>query len=219
MKRVGVSFRLLDKAPPYENAVRLAGLDPVRVTPDAPVPLDGLDGLVLTGGTDIDPALFGEEREPHTDDPDRERDRLEMELLTHALDRDLPVLAICRGMQLFNVFHSGTLIQHLEHSKRHSVREKPPHEDVHSVRICPGTRAAAIYRDANYGVNSRHHQGVDRVGKDLLVSGVSDDGLVEILERPDRRFAIGVQWHPEDRVEHCPADRRLFEAFAEAVGA
>jgi putative glutamine amidotransferase len=217
MKKVGVSFRYPDKLPPYENAVRLAGLEPVRITPDAPVSLDGLDGLVLTGGTDINPSLFGEESGPHTDTPDAERDELEATLLREALDYDLPVLAICRGMQLFNVFHGGTLHQHLEHTERHEVRSKPVFEDVHTVRICPRTRAAAIFGAGDYGVNSRHHQGVDRVGENLVVSGMSDDGLVEVIERGDRRFAVAVQWHPEDRVNHSPGDRRLFEAFGEAV--
>jgi gamma-glutamyl-gamma-aminobutyrate hydrolase PuuD len=217
MNRIGISFRLREKAPPYERALRLAGLEPVPIRPDSSVPAQDLDGLLLTGGSDIDPARYGQERDRHTGEPDPDRDELEFNLLRDALEIDLPVLAICRGMQLFNIFHGGTLMQHLVAVERHDVRSKPVHEEVHSVRICPRTTAALIFGAGEHGVNSRHHQGVDRIGEGLFVSGISDDALVEAIERPDRRFAVAVQWHPEDRIDHSAADRRLFEAFAEAV--
>jgi gamma-glutamyl-gamma-aminobutyrate hydrolase PuuD len=217
MKRIGVSFRFRDKVLPYELALRLAGLEPVAITPDSSPLTQDIDGLLLTGGSDIEPARYGQVRGPHTGKPDPGRDELELNLLKNALDTDLPVLAICRGMQLFNVFHGGTLIQHLVAVERHDVRSKPAHDEVHSVRICPRTTGASIFGAGDYGVNSRHHQGVDQVGEGLVVSGISDDALVEAIERPDRRFAVAVQWHPEDRIEHSAADRRLFEAFAQAV--
>jgi putative glutamine amidotransferase len=217
MKKVGVSFRYPEKLPPYENAVRVTGLEPVAITPDEPRTLDGLDGLLLSGGTDVNPELFGEARGPHTEQPDSPRDELELRLLAEALDKDLPVLAICRGMQLFNIYHGGTLQQHLENAQRHSARSKPAHEEVHFVRICPKTRAARIFGVGDYGVNSRHHQGIHHPGSGVVVSGLSDDALVEVIERADKRFAVAVQWHPEDRVNHSSGDRRLFEAFAEAV--
>jgi putative glutamine amidotransferase len=217
MKRVGISFRFQGKAPPYQRALRLVGLEPLPITPDAPVAAEELDGLLLSGGSDIDPSQYGQERASETREPDPDRDRLELQLLKDALDSDLPVLGICRGMQLFKVFHGGSLIQHLVTVERHDVRSKPVHEDVHTVRICPRTAVASICGAGDYGVNSRHHQGIDRVGDGLVVSGLSDDAIVEAIEQPDKRFAVAVQWHPEDRIDHSPADLRLFEAFAEAV--
>ena len=207
MPRAALTYHDETRLAPYAEALRNAGIEPLLVTPDAPIDsLDGVDGLLLTGGTDLDPALYGAEPQPETEIPDRERDALEQRLLREALQRNLPVLAICRGMQLFNVTHpGGTLLQHLA---GHRTPQTP-----HQVAIDAGTRLARIFGAGARSVNSRHHQAVGLVGQGLIVSACAADGVVEGLERPDKRFAVAVQWHPED----LPEDRALFEAFREAL--
>jgi gamma-glutamyl-gamma-aminobutyrate hydrolase PuuD len=167
----------------------------------------------LTGGSDVNPALYWHGRSEQCGEPDDERDAFELELLSDALARDLPILAICRGMQLFNVAHSGgTLKQHIE---GHEVRDRDPAESTHDVEPATGTRLAAIFGATPLPVNSRHHQAVDAVGTGLLVSALScADSVIEALERPDLRFALAVQWHPEDQIRRYPRQLRLFEAFA-----
>jgi putative glutamine amidotransferase len=213
--RVGVPFRVASKLPPYENALRLVGLEPVCFTPETPARLEDLDGLLLAGGTDVDPELYGEDRDPVTDEPDKVRDRVELELLRDALNRDMPVLAICRGMQLFNVFHGGTLVQDLPRPHCH---RQPGVLSAHTVSVCDESRLRRILGAGPFDVNSRHHQAVKRVAQGLIVAAVAEDGVVEAIERPGARFAIAVQWHPEDRVNQWPCDRKLFEAFAESCG-
>jgi putative glutamine amidotransferase len=211
--KVGVTFRFQHKLEPYLKALQSAGLEPVPISPANGRSLDGLGGLVLTGGSDISPARYNEQPQAQTQDCDDARDQMEEQLLQHALKRDLPVLAICRGMQLFNVVHGGTLAQHVEN---HSF--KSGGQPVHEVQVIAGTRLASIIGPGNHAVNSRHHQAVAVLGKGLKVSAVSaNDNLVEGLERADQRFAVAVQWHPEDQAETEPAQRKLFEAFAEAV--
>jgi putative glutamine amidotransferase len=210
--RVGLTYRFEAKAGPYLRALREAGLDPVSITPDCRRGLDGLAGLVLSGGTDLDPGLYGQTRHPNTQQPDRERDELERELVLQALHGDLPVLAICRGMQLFNIVHGGTLHQDVD---GHSAKEL----GAHHVQVMPGTMLATITGGGPKEVNSRHHQTVDRLGNGLIVSAqATADGTIEAIERPDRRFALAVQWHPEDRIDSDELDRRLFLAYAAAVG-
>lgn len=207
MKRAALTFRNERKIGPYAEALRAAGIEPVFVTPDAPISsLDGI-GLVLSGGTDLDPALYGAAPDLSSDSPDRERDALEQRLLREALDRDTPVLAICRGMQLFNVAHSGTLIQDIA---GHRTQERIAHD----VLIQAGTQLGSIFGAGSHPVNSRHHQAVGQVGRGLTISARAADGVVEGLERADRRFALAVQWHPEDLFEQ---ERALFEAFREAL--
>ena len=215
-KQVALTFRFHKKAEPYAEALRAAGLDPVSFQPERGAPsLDGVAGLVLSGGTDIDPALYGAKADPRTQPSDRERDDMEWRLLEQAVAGGMPVLAICRGMQLFNVFHQGgTLLQHLD---RHAVTSPDPSDPVHSVLQEPGSRLASILGSGPVEVNSRHHQAVQQVGLGLRVTSRSDDGVVEGLERPDLRFAVAVQWHPEDQARRFPAQHRLFEAFAAAL--
>jgi putative glutamine amidotransferase len=209
MPRAAVTYGLKTKAGPYLDALRDAGAEPVSVTPALPVDsLNGFGGLLLTGGTDVAPARYGQSPQPETEPSDEARDELELRLLREAIERDLPVLAICRGMQLFNVFHGGTLLQHLE---GHAVRPSDKSRPVHAVEILDGTRLAKIFGVVELQVNSRHHQAVDQAGAGLLVSARSaSDEIVEGLERADRRFAVAVQWHPEDQPAHSP----LFAAFA-----
>ncbi len=208
--RVGVTYSIPRKVESYADAVRLAGLEPVLIAPGAPLSITGCDGLVLTGGTDIDPARYGEAPDGTSSEPDPARDELEAILLAQASDTDLPVLAICRGLQMLNVVRRGTLKQDIP---GHKVKDA---SDVHTISIKPGTKLAAIVGDGELSVNSRHHQAVGRLGEGLIVSARALDGTIEGLEDPDKRFLVAVQWHPEERVETHLPDRTLFAAFADA---
>ncbi len=217
-KRVAVTFGAGNpaKVEPYEAALRAVGLEPVR-NPDS---LAGVEGLLLTGGTDVDPSLYGEARHPETQDPDHARDTLELHLLREALETGKPLLAICRGLQVFNVASGGTLIQHLDDGGKPRMRTSGGSADIHTVTVKPQTKLADIGGEGVHPVNSRHHQAAGRIADGLVVSAISpDDGVVEGLEKPDHPFAVAVQWHPEDRIAASELDRRLFEAFAGAVGA
>jgi putative glutamine amidotransferase len=215
-KRAALTFRYDKKAIPYEEALRAAGIEPVPFKPGACIPkLDGVAGLVLSGGTDLNPHCYDAVRDPKTGDPDDERDRMELQLLKEAISADLPVLAICRGMQLFNIFHEGgTLAQHIE---GHQVASEDASAAVHTVEQVDGSHLARILGNGPVPVNSRHHQAVDRVGRGLCVTSRASDAVIEGLERPDLRFAIAVQWHPEDQVRRFPVQLQLFEAFARAL--
>jgi gamma-glutamyl-gamma-aminobutyrate hydrolase PuuD len=200
--RVGLPFGNTPeyKRRPYREALAAVGVEAVE---DATT-MEGLDGLVLAGGTDIDAALYGAARHPETGEPDCDRDRVEVALLREALERDLPVLAICRGMQMLNVTLGGTLAQHIE---GHLC---PGQANAHGVSIAVGSRLEGILGTA---VNSRHHQCVARLADGLVVVGRAPDDVVEAVELPGKHFVVGVQWHPEDRAE----DWKLFAAFREAM--
>ena len=218
--RVAVSCGKPEQAKRYEEALRTVGLEPVVVAPANERPLSeiGAAGLLLSGGTDVDPALYRQDPAPESDKPDRDRDAMERRLLKEALHLDLPVLAICRGMQLMNVVLEGSLQQHHPHQAMHRVRTpEDPSRPAHEVTVRPGTRLAAILGEGACGVNSRHHQAVNRVAPELTVSACAPDGIVEALERPASSFVVGVQWHPEDQIEKDDRQRKLFEAFREAV--
>ena len=211
--RVALATRSEDKPEPYRRALREAGLEPVTFAPDTGEPLDSLHGLLLTGGVDVDPALYGESPVPETETPDRERDDYESMLLRAALARDMPVLAICRGQQLFNVVCGGTLIQHLPNLARH--QKKSGGAPVHDV-VLEG-QMAHVFGTSRAPVNSRHHQAADRVGDGLIVTARDpEDGVIEGFVYPSARFAMGVQWHPEDMAAD-QTQLRLFRAFASAI--
>jgi putative glutamine amidotransferase len=207
-----------DYAQPYEEALRSAGIEPVTISPGAGVPAD-VSGLLLIGGSDVNPARYGEPRDPETDEPDDPRDVLESALIQNFLDRDLPLLAICRGVQMLNVQQGGTLVQHLETTGRHRVRTADKGSPAHQVKIVPGTRLAAIAGEPlTMDVNSRHHQAIARAGDGLRVSARdSEDGTIEAVEHPDKRFVVGVQWHPENQCATDERQGRLFQAFADAL--
>ncbi|HLH43140.1 MAG TPA: gamma-glutamyl-gamma-aminobutyrate hydrolase family protein [Bryobacteraceae bacterium] len=211
MKAAILTYRNEAKLAPYLEALRQAGIQPTPVSPAKPIAsLQGM-GLLLTGGSDIDPSLYGQPLDPRADPPDRERDDLEQRLLREALSRDFPVLAICRGMQLFNITHAGgSLLQHMD-------GHKLANNGTHAVEIRAGSRLAEILGGGGQSVNSRHHQAVANVGAQLVVSATSADGVIEAVERPDLRFAIAVQWHPEDLLAAFPQQLRLFEAFGESL--
>jgi putative glutamine amidotransferase len=190
----------------YVRALQKAGAIAIVLPPDEvavadpDVLLDRVDALLLAGGADIDPASYGAEPHPETKGTWPERDRFELALTRRALERDMPVLGICRGMQLINVAMGGTLDQHLPASigdGRH--RSVAGTFGTHQVRLAGGSLACGAAGTDGLLVMSQHHQGVGRLGEGLEVSGWSvDDDVVEAIELPDRRFALGVVWHPEE---------------------
>jgi len=220
-RKVGISFCGEEKIAAYEQAARSVGLTPVRLMPSASPQVAELDGLMLTGGTDINPQLYGQDADPETSSPDDDRDAMELSLLREALRNDLPVLAICRGMQLLNVAQGGTLHQHLSsvsmHEQRQPCQLPGQHRAVHDIVVTQNSKLASIIGTGTHEVNSRHHQAIDHLGEGLDITAVSPDGVVEAVEVPGKRFAVAVQWHPEDRIAVSEEDRRLFESFAEAV--
>jgi putative glutamine amidotransferase len=191
----------------YVEAVQHAGALVVMLPPDELLledpgeVLDLLDGLVLAGGADIDPASYGELPHRETLDTVPERDRFEIALVRAAIERDLPVLGICRGMQLINVVYGGTLLQHLPERFGHHehLRVAGTFDGAdHDVDLSEGSLAARAAGETHHATKSHHHQGIDRLGEGLQISGSSSmDGLPEAIEMPDRRFVLGVQWHPE----------------------
>lgn len=213
--RVLIPYRNAGKVQPYLDAVRDGGAEPVPVLVNPHVRLDGFAGLLLTGGTDVNPQLYGQDAQPETDQPDEERDEVEFGLIRAAMGKDLPLFAICRGMQILNVYHGGTLVQHLPSGAHRKVENKAA--PVHDVTIEPDTLLRDIAGIDLWRVNSRHHQLVDQVGAHLLVSARGkEDGIVEAFEQPDKRFVLAVQWHPEDQIGLCPEQLHLFQRFAEA---
>src|SRR4051794_23652847 len=200
MKRVLIPYRHPGKLKPYIGAVCAGGLEAVPISVSESPKINGFRGLLLMGGTDVNPKLYGETARPEVDQSDDERDAVEQQLLDEALRIDLPVLAICRGMQLLNVHSGGTLIQHLE-STKHDTEFDDKGTIAHQVIVEPQSRLAEITGAIRLEVNSRHHQAVSRIGRGLQVSARdSEDGTVEALEGSDRSFVIAVQWHPEDQV-------------------
>lgn len=198
----------------YVHAVHESGGRAVLITPDAPDTdvLEGIDGIVFTGGSDVDPELYGEAPHPTTK-VKPQRDTAELLLLRAAVAADLPVLGVCRGMQLMAVAYGGRLHQHLPDVLGHEGHRpvSGPKFGHHPVRLLPRSRAQAILGD-EVTVNSYHHQGVSDPGGLTPVGWCPDDDLIEVVEDPARTFVLGVQWHPEDT-----DDFRVFEAFVEAA--
>jgi len=191
----------------YVEAIQRAGGIALMLPPDPSLTgspdevLDRIDGLILAGGVDMDPGTYGAERHPATDRPARDRDDFEIALATRAMERDIPFLGICRGMQVMNVARGGTLVQDLPSTAGHDEHRRVlgTFEGAdHPVRLEPGSLAARAAGEERHATKSHHHQGVERVGAGLVVTGWAEmDDLPEALEDPDRRFALGVQWHPE----------------------
>ena len=201
----------------YVDAIEKAGGRAVVIPPaeeDIEQTLDALDGIVFSGGSDVDPAHYGAEPHPETDVPQTRRDAGELALLKAALERDLPTLAICRGFQLLNVARGGDLVQHLPEAVGHDVHKQVPGEfAVHPVEVKEGTRLAGIV-GATPDVTSHHHQALGRVGDGLVETAWAADGTLEAVEDPSRRFVVGVQWHPE-----VGEDAALFEELVEQARA
>jgi putative glutamine amidotransferase len=208
----------------YADAVQRAGgialllpPDP-RAIADPDLLLDLLDGLLLAGGSDIDPAAYGARAHPATLGVNPERDAFEIALATRAVARDLPFLGICRGMQVLNVARGGTLLQHLPESHGHDDHRRTPgtfEGADHQVRLAAGSLAARAAGEESHRTLSHHHQGVDAVGEGLVVTGLSElDDLPEAVELPGARFVLGVQWHPE-----ADETSRLIAALVADAGA
>jgi gamma-glutamyl-gamma-aminobutyrate hydrolase PuuD len=199
----------------YVTAVEVAGGRPLLVPPSSEAieeTLDALDGLIFSGGSDLDPSTYGAESHPQTNGIRPDRDRAELALMGAALERDMPVLAVCRGFEILNVLRGGDLVQHLPDvvgDERH--KHTPGVFADHDVDVKDESRLGRILGN-RAPVKSHHHQGVGRVGTGLVATAWADDGTVEGLEDPTRSFALGVLWHPE---EH--EDGALFrELVAEA---
>ena len=192
----------------YTSSVARAGGMPVAIPPldGSTELLDLLDGLVFTGGSDLNPAMYGQEPHPESSGFHDERDRAELALIREALKRDMPVLGICRGMQLMNVALGGDLHQHLG-SDTH--KGPPGRYTFHEVEVEPGTRLAEVL-GAGTRTHSCHHQAPRRLGTGLRRSAQAEDGTVEAVELPAARFVVGVLWHPEeDEVRGAPLFREL----------
>ena len=202
----------------YSHALDAAGGLPVVIPPFEGTPqlLDRLDGLVFSGGSDLDAGLYGQPQHPGTLGVIPHRDASEVELMRAALERDLPLLGICRGMQLLNVVLGGSLHQHLDDFLDGSLHKAAPGTfATHPVSIEPGSRLQAMLGD-ELEVHSCHHQAPDRIGEGLRVTARAADGVVEGIEMEGARFAVGVLWHPEEHAElGGPLFRALVDACAE----
>ncbi|QFG26599.1 gamma-glutamyl-gamma-aminobutyrate hydrolase family protein [Actinomadura sp. WMMB 499] len=201
----------------YVRSVERAGGVPVLLPPAASLRGVGalagrLDGIVLAGGADVDPELYGAERHAETDPPQPQRDRFELALARAVVDADVPFLAICRGMQVLNVARGGTLVQHLPEAVGHERHAPEPGKmGSHPVRISPSSMIGKVLGEAA-DVPTLHHQAVGRLGKGLAAVAWADDQVVEAAELQGHRFGLAVQWHPEEGT-----DGRLFEALVAAA--
>jgi putative glutamine amidotransferase len=195
----------------YVRAVERAGGRPLLVPPGEDAieeTLNALHALIFSGGPDLDPHTYGQEPHPETKGVVPERDRGELALLEEALGRDMPVLAVCRGSQVLNVARGGDLVQHLPEVVGHERHKHTPGTFAdHDVELEPETRLASLLGD-HAPVKSHHHQGFGRLGSGLREAARADDGTIEAVEDPSKRFALGVLWHPE-----AGEDMRLFEAL------
>jgi putative glutamine amidotransferase len=201
----------------YVRAVEAAGGRALLVPPSMEgidETLDALDGLLFSGGSDLDPEVYGQDAHAETDGVVPERDRAEIALLQAALERDMPVLAVCRGSQVLNVARGGDLVQHLPDVVGDEKHKHTPGTFAdHDVDLVSGTRVQQILGD-HAPVKSHHHQGYGQLGEGLREAARAGDGTIEALEDPSRRFALGVLWHPE-----AGEDFALFEALVEEARA
>jgi putative glutamine amidotransferase len=211
----------------YVRSVEQAGAIPLVLPPvrpeDVSAILDRLDGVLLSGGVDVDPALYGQAPHPKLGRVNRRRDDFELALTGEALRRDIPILAICRGHQVLNVATGGTLVQDIASTIEGAATHEgkgPRSRHSHRVDVAPRSRLGEILGQGPFPVNSIHHQAVLRLGEGLVPSAVCpDDGIVEGLEMPGRRFVVGVQWHPESFWNRPESFQSLFDAHAEACRA
>jgi putative glutamine amidotransferase len=211
----------------YVHAVEKAGGIPLLIPPlgndeSLRAIAERLDGVLLSGGGDVDPARYGEEPIPQLGLVEPERDELELALARIALDDEQPVLGICRGMQTLNVAQGGTLYQDIGAQQPKAIRhdyhsyEGPRDLRAHEISVADGSPLATIVGGSRYAVNSFHHQAVKEPGKGVKIIGWAEDGLAEAMMVEEHPFALAVQYHPEELVDSDPAAQRLFEAFVRA---
>lgn len=209
----------------YVHAIEQAGGLPVLIPPltdeDALAAIYArLDGLLLSGGGDIDPAHYGQERLPACHAPEVERDIAELALARRAVADQLPILGICRGQQLLNIALGGTLYQDittaLPAASQHDHHDRPRDERTHEIAIAPTSRLAHILGTTSHPVNSLHHQAIHQLGDGVRVVAQAEDGIIEAMELDGHPFALAVQFHPEELVASDEPSRRLFAAFVAA---
>ncbi len=185
---------------------------------------DRLDGIILAGGVDMDPATYGEERHPLCGVTDLARDRVELQLAAWALEDGKPLLGICRGLQVMNVARGGTLLQDIGAQLPEAIKHDyfptagfPRDHPAHPVALVDGSQLQRTFETDDLMVNSMHHRGIRRLGRDLAVTAIASDGLAEGIEALDRRFAVGVQWHPEVFETRDHRVHHLFRDFVDAA--
>ena len=224
-----IAIAWCSKLPDYEEAVRRAGGESWILDRAAQQPADIIRraaGLLLTGGGDVNPAIYGEAAHPAFDAAEAGRDEYEIELVCRAIEADLPIFAICRGIQVLNVARGGTLVQDIPTVLPRALGHRlavPPHEPValaHQITLKQDSLLAGAtggrFADAGgFAVNSRHHQAVKTLGEGLVATAAAPDGVIEAIEDPTRRFCLGVQWHPEN-FYRTGEFRSLFERFVQA---
>jgi putative glutamine amidotransferase len=223
------TFRRYALASTYTEGVERAGGIPFILPPQADnidQILDRIDGLLFSGGGDIDPARYGQTTvHERTYGIDEQRDRFELDLFQHALDRDMPILCICRGIQIANVALGGTLIQdiaseygdEIEH-RQHEAGFRAP-DKSHPVTAESGSRLHEVYGTTEIESNSFHHQAIRDVAEELIVIGRAPDGIIEAVDRPSSNWFLGLQWHPEMMFEEHPEHLKPFEALVNAANA
>ena len=210
----------------YSEVVALAGGLPLLIpvsfpVKDIPTLLSRLDGVLLSGGGDIAPALSGNENDVYSRNISASRDALELKIVETAVMKDLPLLGICRGCQILNVALGGSLYTDIDAQYPTSIRHSQsavhsPAYLAHEVKIMPDSVLASILRQPTLPVNSRHHQAVRQLAPGFLVTAQASDGLIEAIELAGKRFCLGVQWHPES-LQSSEAQRRIFEGFINAA--
>ena len=221
--RIGITADRPKRLPNYQASIEKAGgevqaLYPDSITSDA---LDHVDGLLLTGGGDIDASEFNDTNHPTVHHINRPRDEMELSLTRAAFQRGIPVFGICRGMQAMNIALGGNLIQDIPDE----IKSLLIHDDslssrqnlIHEISVMEGTKLRRILGKDRLGVNSFHHQAVKDLGKGLIATAWSDDGVIEAMELPNGPYFLGVQWHPEEFVDHGAIFHSLFQAFVEAA--
>ncbi len=207
----------------YIRAVEHAGGAPILLSPHHTLEstrelLDLVAGVVVTGGGDVDPALYGQAPHPTVEGVSQTRDSYEASVIELAMARELPILLICRGLQLFNVVKGGTLVQDIPITGPVHSQKRPRHEVTHAVNLTPGSKLAQVLGGERVMTNSMHHQAVDRPGEGIIPVAWAEDGVVEGFEVPGYRpWLLGVQWHPEELTPQDDAARSLFAAFLEAA--
>lgn len=215
----GKSYYLLNKN--YVTAVEKSGGVPLPLLciPEEEIIeiyLEKIQGLILSGGVDLDPIYYGEEPLPPLGAINPERANFEIMLAKRAMNKDIPILAICGGHQLLNIVAGGTLYQDINSqiSDVLNHRQRAPRwHPFHTVKIHKETKLYQILKEEKIRVNSRHHQAVKKLGKDFIISGESEDGIIEAIENTNLKFCIGIQWHPEDMFEKDHYSQILFKAF------